>query len=83
MAIQINNFNQLKKDDQDGANALTTHLFNRSQVTLDLNYHLNPKMHFLLSSSTTSTEQAKQIHKAHISSALSAMGYNKTWSCEL
>ena len=74
----IHQFQLMKIDAQDGANTITTNPFNRPQATLYLNYHLNPKLHYPLSSSTLSNEQAKQIHKAHIPSALSAIGYTNT-----
>ena len=74
----IHQFQLMKTDAQDGANTITTNPFNRPQATLYLNYHLNPKLHYPLSSSTLSNEQAKKIHKAHIPSALSAIGYNNT-----
>ena len=79
----MHQFQLMKKDAQNGTNTLTNNPFNRPQATLYLNCYLNPKLHYPLSRSTLSNEQAKQIHKAHIPSALSAMGYNNTWSREL
>ena len=56
---QNHQFRLIKKDAQDVANTLTTHSLNIPQATLYLNYHLNHKIYFPLSSSTISTEQAK------------------------
>ena len=74
----IHQFKLIKQDAQGGANTLTSNPFNRLQAALYLNCHLNPKIHYPLSTSTISNEQAKQIHKAHISFVISVMGYNKT-----
>ena len=60
----IHQIKLIKKDAQNGVNTITFHHFNRPQAILYLNYHLNLKIHYPLSSSTISNEQAKQIHKS-------------------
>ena len=79
----IHQFKLIKQDAHDSDKTLTSHPFNRPQAKLYLNCHLNPKIHYPLSSSIISNEQVKKIHKAHIPSVLFAMRYNKTWLREL
>ena len=66
-----------------GARTLDTNPFGRYHAKLYLNTHLNPKIYFLFTCSSLSNQQYIDINKEHIPSALSTMGFNRTWPLSL
>ena len=57
--------------------------FKNYHVKLYLFTHLNPKTHYPLSCVSLSQKQYDSLHKAHISNAISSLGYNRTWPSAL
>ena len=66
-----------------GARTLDTNPFGRYHAKLYLNTHINPKIYFPFTCSSLSNQQYIDINKEHIPSALSSMGFNRTWSLSL
>ena len=66
-----------------GARTLDTNPFGRYHAKVYLNTHLNQKLYYPFTCSSLTHKQYIAINKAHIPSALSSMGCNRTWPLPL
>ena len=68
---------------QRRARIFTSSKSNHAHIGMYLNTHLFPKLISPLACSYLSTSQYQSIQQQYITSAISSMGYNKTWSVSL
>ena len=80
---QNHQFQTILQATTEGSRILSTSPFKNYQAKLYLFTHLNPKIHYPLSCASLSQKQYDSLHKAHISNAISSMGYNRTWPSAL
>ena len=67
----------------EGSRILFISPFKNYQAKLYLFTYLNHKIHFPLSCASLSQKKYNSLHTAHISNAISSLGYNRTWSSAL
>ena len=80
---QNHQFQTILQATTEGSRILSTSPFKNYQAKLYLFTHLNPKINYPLSCASLSQKQYDSLHKAHISNAISSMGYNRTWPSAL
>ena len=80
---QKHQFQTILQATTEGSRILSISPFKNYQAKLYLFTHLNPKLHYPLSCASLSQKQYDTLHKAHISNAISSMGYNRTWPSAL
>ena len=80
---QTKQFKTLLASAKRGAWIFTSSKLNHAHIGMYLKTHLFPKFITPLARSLLSTDQYQSIQQQYIISAISSMGYNKTWPASL